>query len=103
LLALASLDGSGEAVSPAARERFVADAREGDDGDGSLWSLGRFLLVLPPPSFFLLLLLPPPSPTAEGGASPERARDKTGRMGRGEGKRNCQFVFFPTSRRGGKK
>ena len=33
---LASLEGSGEAVSPAARERFD-DGREGDDdGDGSL-------------------------------------------------------------------
>ena len=40
-LALASLDGSGEAVSPAARERF--DDREGDDGDGSLCSRGRLL------------------------------------------------------------
>lgn len=74
-------DGSGEAVSPAARERF--DARDGEEGEGRRWSLGRGLLpplppLLAPLSFFLLLA---PSPTAEGGASPERAREKAGRMG----------------------
>lgn len=81
---LASLEGSGEAVSPAARERF--DARDGDEeGEGSRCSLGRGLLPAlpllpaPPPSFFLLLLAP--SPTAEGGTGPARARKKAGRMG----------------------
>lgn len=39
LALVASLEGSGEAVSPAARERFDDD-REGDDGDGSRWSRG---------------------------------------------------------------
>ena len=63
-------------MSPAARERFVADAREGDDGDGSLWSLGRFVSTAAA-VLLLAAVAPPPSPTAEGGASPERARDKT--------------------------